>query len=289
MQKARSNLGKALGIFDFKDLRDQQKQMRDRFIAWEKARRNDMVMKASKRDEDVCREFERQAEQLTEQHEATVADVEDKHVMAEANLRDAHKTEVRNTATALRHMEAYCRGESVTGELHNRTITEQDRRELEKTRHSRDHMDVKHTNAINVLRGEQNQRMKLRLQRQIREHEQLEERKNRAAESAQHEHIRELQDLNEEVQRRKAQLESWWNLQTEIWRKKQERDTGVLFDGTLPPIPWVKDEPKDVEVDVVDASEMYGHAQVSNEPELPSMKKEHGISTSFALRSRLVS
>lgn len=221
-------------------------------------------------------------------HDAIISDVEDKHVAAEAWLRDSHHTERRNTATALRHMEAYCRGESANGQPHGRGVTDQDRRELERTRQMRDLMESRHESAINVLRGEQNQRMRLRLQRQEKETDRLERSKEAALTTADKEIHFQLQDWEEEVATKRARVESWWHLETEIWRKKLERDTGVLFDGDLPLISW-QDDYEDNE-HLTNRIDGYHDRDQSIEGalRLAPGKKDAGISTTFAVRSKVV-
>jgi hypothetical protein len=108
-------------------------------------------------------------EDLLERHANAMSEAEDKQVKAEADMREVHAQEKRDNATALRHMEAYCAGTYSNGDLHGRTVTEQDLAELEKARKVRDAMDPKHGSAINVLRGEQGRRIKLRAQRQEKE------------------------------------------------------------------------------------------------------------------------
>jgi len=99
-------------------------------------------------------------------------------------------------------------------------------------------MGARHQSAINVLRGEQNQRLKARLLRQRKELEAIEARKDKIFAQMQDDHETELKQWNEELDRKKAKLEKWWYLQTETWRKKLERDTGMSFAGEIQPIQW---------------------------------------------------
>jgi len=169
---------------------------------------------------------------------AILADVEDKHVVAEASLREIHEAEKRNTATALKYMEAFCARLSGTGQPHNRPITDQDRRELEKAQRARDGMEAKHQSAINVLRGEQGQRLRSRTQRQAREFEQLNARERDQFASIDADCKRELSLVRETIEGKRKRMELWWSLETKIWRKRLEQETGVFFDGKLPPVAW---------------------------------------------------
>ena len=195
-------------------------------------------------------------------------------------MRTAQQTERRNTATALKHMEAYCRGESSNGEPHNRFVTEQDRRELDKARWGRDSMEIRHQSAINVLRGEQSQRLRLRLQRQAKEIEQLEFKEQKELQRLQEVSDLELREWEAAAQAKKDKLHSWWVLETEIWRKQHKDDMGVSIDEDLPPLPW-------------DEKEEDGVAQVrtANTTTITTPYagvKDHGISTRFAVRRNLL-
>lgn len=192
-------------------------------------------------------------------------------------------------------MEAYCRGESSNGEPHHRAITSQDRRELEKARFNRDQMESRHSSAINVLRGEQNRRMMLRLQRQDEELEQLERKQERELRNLEKEAKDERREWEDAVRGRRERMEGWWELEIEIWRKRAERETGVPFDGSLPLVPWPSDEKwaaadhgkqADREGGLFRDSGSRTGAGVSQG--MPPMKREPGISTSFAMRGSVV-
>ncbi|GAB7336985.1 hypothetical protein MBLNU457_g2404t1 [Dothideomycetes sp. NU457] len=176
---------------------------------------------------------------MEEQHMATLADVEDKHVAAEANLRDNHEAEIRNAATALKYMEAYCaRLSSGTDQPYNRPVTEQDRQELDKARKARDSMVTKHQNAINVLRGEQGLRLRNRTQRQAKELDQLEAKRRDQLALINAECDYELSQIRRDMDRRRRRLDLWWSIETQMWRKRLEQETGVYFHGELSPVAW---------------------------------------------------
>lgn len=170
---------------------------------------------------------------------ATMAHVEDKHVAAEATLRDNHEAEKRNAATALKHMEAYCaRSLSGTDQPHNRPITEQDRQELEKARRARDGLVTKHQSAINVLRGEQGLRLQIRTQRQTKELNQLDAKQRDQLALIDNECDYELSQVRKDMDKRRKRIELSWSVETQMWRKRLEQDTGVYFQGELPPVAW---------------------------------------------------
>lgn len=214
-------------------------------------------------------------------------------MLDEADLRETHEAERRNTATALRHMEAYCRGETTTGEPHGRTITDQDMRELSKAQYARDNMDTRQTGAINVLRGEQSRRMSRRLQKQEEEILQLEARQQRELDSIQQDHDNALRVWVQEVSKMKAKLQEWWFIETEIWRKRLEKETGAYFEGTLPPVSWYGESDGDVveRRKVLNGTlfeEEQGESSAGGSPLLPAIKRESGISSAFAVRSSMV-
>ena len=185
---------------------------------------------------------ESREEELMLHHGNAMSEAEDKQVKAEADMREAHEQEKRDNATALKHMEAYCAGTYSTGEAHSRTVTDQDRAELEKAKRTRDAMDPKHESAINVLRGEQGRRMRLRQQRQDKEVQELrralrkeELELERACTSGAHR----FEDFAAEKQRR---VRARRDLQHAIFVKKVELEPGEEVDGKLGKLPWERDE-----------------------------------------------
>jgi len=288
--EARMNLAEVLELPDFRLLHIKHRTQRDRLLVWDQMRRKALQAAYARRKDDITQEYECLQECLSDQvshlrgsgfylvltfrqHAAALSKTEDLHVMAEASLRTAQQTERRNLATALKHMEAYCRGESSNGESHNRTVTEQDRRELEKARWGRDNMDIRHQSAINVLRGEQSQRLKGRLQRQVKEIEQLETKEQKELQGIQKSLDDELRDWGAVVQAKKEKLQKWWALETEIWRKQHKDETGESVDEDLPPLAW--EEKEEDEVPRISAA---------NIPTPYAGAKDHGISTRFAVR-----
>lgn len=230
------------------------------------------------------------------QHALNISQVEDKHVQDEMHLRAIQDTEVSNTATALRHMEAFCRGERTSGELHNRTVSEQDRGELAKTRQRAEQMHKKHESEINVLRGEQNRRMTMRLQKQEAEIELLEGKQKRELGAIQEQCEGAVNEWEDQIETMKGRMEEWWQLQTEIWRKLLEKETGIAFHAPLPSVEWpdedcddAEDESRDIlnELSTREGARR-GREGSSPKPPSPTMNKEIGISTTFAVRGSVV-
>jgi hypothetical protein len=296
-EEKRKNLEKAMEIPDFRKLRQEQEQQRDRLVAWAGRKRQGVIDGYAVRKLQLLPYFDRQKDQLAEKQSAAIARIEDKHVLDEHEMREGHEVETRNNAIALKHMEAYCRGETTSGDLHDRTITNQDQAELTKARRARDQMDAKHSGAISVLRGEQSRRISQRLLKQEEELAELEARQAKEIGSLQRECDDMVRDWDEETQKRRSRLETWWNIQIEIWRKKLERDTGVPFSGELPPIEWPRadtnegnkrrDPMKRHTIAVSPAPGLQPEGDRGARSISPA-RKQHRISTAFTIRSGMI-
>jgi hypothetical protein len=212
-------------------------------------------------------------------------------------MREGHEVETRNNAIALKHMEAYCRGEITSGDLHDRTITDRDLAELTKARRARDQMEAKHSGAISVLRGEQSRRISQRLVKQEEELAELEARQVKEIGSLQRECDDMVRDWDDETQKRRSKLETWWNIQVEIWRKKLERDTGIHLSGELPSIEWPRadldegnkrrDPIKRHTIAVSPAPGLQPDGERGPRSISPA-RKQHRISTAFTIRSGMI-
>jgi hypothetical protein len=206
----------------FLELKDKQARLDERLIAWTETQRARLQQTHERLRADIKARHEIAVDDLHETHGAAMADAEDKQVKAEADLRELHLQERRDNATALKHMEAYCAGTYSSGEAHGRTVTDQDLLELEKARRTRDVMDTKHSNAINVLRGEQGRRIKLRAQRQERVVQDL----KRAQRSEELEFERkctsELLAIDTSKAKRQKRILTRWELQVAILTKQVE-------------------------------------------------------------------
>lgn len=218
--------------------RESQQAQRDRFLSWSANLHSNLdVYRTSSRSLLQTR-HDLALQDLHETQTLSLAEAEDKQVQAEADLLATHERELRDVATALKHMEAYCAGTLSSGEPHSRTVTEQDRGELEKTRRARDAMAGRHEGAIRVLRGEQGRRMKARVARQERDVANL-ERAHRN-ESAEMERGFELSEGLDIVKR--ETLVRRWAVQDAIFLRKLEVETGVVLGGRLPEVDWTTDQ-----------------------------------------------
>jgi hypothetical protein len=158
-------------------------------------------------------------------------------------------------------------------------------------------MEAKHNGAIGVLRGEQSRRISQRLVKQEEELAELETRQAKEIGSLQRECDDMTRDWDEETQKRRSKLETWWNIETEIWRKKLERDTGIHFSGELPPIQWPRtginegnkrrDPTKRHTIAVSPASGLLPDGNLGPRSVSPA-RKQHRISTAFTIRSGMI-
>lgn len=218
--------------------RASQQAQRDRFLAWSSQLHSALDTHRTSSRGMLQRRHTLALEDLRDAHSISLAEAEDKQVQAEADLLATHERENRDLATALKHMEAYCAGTLGGGEPHGRTVTDQDRGELEKTRRAREAMAGRHEGAIRVLRGEQGRRMKGRVARQERETASL-ERAHRN-ENAEMERGFELTEGLDVVKR--EILARRWEVQDAVFLRKLEVETGVVLGGRLPGLDWATDQ-----------------------------------------------
>lgn len=267
--KERSEHEQVVSREDYKLLRTGQSEQRDRFLRWVDRQWMRLKTEHESMRADIKQKHESTGEDLAEHHASAMAEAEDKQVKAEADMRETHNQERRDSATALKHMEAYCAGTYSTGEPHNRTITEQDRAELDKARRTRDQMDTKHESQINVLRGEQSRRMRLRAQRQDRELQ--ETRRQQRQEELQFERActAETSRLDETVALKQRKIQWRWELQMAIFAKKVEAEMDVHLACRLPTAEWNA-----------------RHDSTATSYFTARSDSKHGISTGFAVRAR---
>ncbi|KAI6883390.1 hypothetical protein KC360_g8604 [Hortaea werneckii] len=236
--KLQQELDRVMERADFKQLRQDQAEQRDLFLAWIERQRAELDIHHSHLRQEMRARQEQAMEELSDVHVAAMADAEDKQVKAEADMREAHAKERQDTATALKHMEAYCAGTYSTGDAHYRVVTDQDRSELDKVKRSRDQMDIKHESAINVLRGEQSRRLKYRAQRQDREMQELRRIHRREEAEVERGLAEQAHRLDDLVAEKRVSLRARWQVQAAIIVKKFERDTGTSVHARLPSVEW---------------------------------------------------
>ncbi|GIZ38824.1 hypothetical protein CKM354_000222500 [Cercospora kikuchii] len=239
--EAHEYFNQAIAREDYKLLHLGQTEQRDRLLGWASKQGEELLAKHETLRQTMLSTHEAAVEEMQEQHAFATSDAEDKQVKAESDLREAQEKERRDNATALKHMEAYCAGTYSTGEAHDRTVTEQDLAELEKARWHRDSMQVRHESAINVLRGEQNRRLRLRASRQDRALQDLKRQQRKAELELERLCNGELAKLNDTLEQKRRKIRWRWELQMAILAKKIEAETGNHLDCRLPTADWHRD------------------------------------------------
>ncbi|KAK0784783.1 hypothetical protein LTR02_000660 [Friedmanniomyces endolithicus] len=215
---------------ELKQLRDDQAGQLDRFIAWTSKQKAELEAQQGLLREQLKARHSAALEELEEEHSAAMAEAEDKQVKAEADMRTSHDREKRDNVTALKYMEAYCAGRYSSGELHNRLVTAQDHIELDKTKRARERMDGRQESAINVLRGEQSRRMRLRAQRQEKEEQELQRGQRREELELERSFGQEMAEFENEIPERRLRLEGRWRLQAAVMTR-QLAVAPVFFAG----------------------------------------------------------
>ncbi|KAL9073533.1 MAG: hypothetical protein Q9157_004717 [Trypethelium eluteriae] len=306
--EALRNLERASEMTDFRELRQRHEHERDRFLAFLSKQRQTMALRHEDRRGEVLVEQQEARDKLEEKQIETVATVEEKHVSDELDLVATQEAESRACDLALRHMEAYCNSSSnsnsnpttprplsVTLTFFNdqsssqtslpsiaspsspssnsqHKVTEQDLKELSKQYWLRDNLPAKHASAINVLRGEQAQRLRRRQKNNELElakfallHEQELQELKKGFSS-------ELQDLEEWAKVKRRRLQARWDLQETSWRKALERDTEVAFKGPIRGVKWPEEFAAEISIGPVSRMASRSDVHRSKDPrrDLPS-------------------
>ncbi|KAK0996845.1 hypothetical protein LTS01_006298 [Friedmanniomyces endolithicus] len=215
---------------ELKQLQEDQAAQLDRFLAWASTQKAELEAQQALLREQLRARHSTALEELEDAHNVALAEAEDKQVKAEADMRTSHDREKRDNVTALKHMEAYCAGKYSSGEPHNRLVNAQDHIELDKTKRARERMDGRHESAINVLRGEQSRRMRLRAQRQEKEEQELRRVQRREELELERSFGQEMAEFEIEIPERRQRLEGRWRLQAAAMTK-QLAVAPVFFAG----------------------------------------------------------
>lgn len=205
---------------EYASLLQTQVSQRNRFLAWASEKRTALSQQHDRLRTAMRTTHESAVEDLAEHHAHALAEAEDKQVSAEAELREVHERERISSATALKHMETYCAGVYSNGSPHGRVITEQDMLLLDNARRERDAMDGKHSSAINVLRGEQGRRIKLRGLRQEREAQELARGQRMEELEAERAWSAEAGALEGSLEGKKSRVAWRWELEMAVLAKK---------------------------------------------------------------------
>lgn len=266
-------LGRITALPEYITLLEAQISQRTRFLSWVNDKRAALAEQHDRLRTEMRTSHESAIEDLAEHHAQALAEAEDKQVSAEAELREVHERERVSSTTALKHMETYCAGVYSNGSPHGRVITEQDMILLENARRERDGMDGKHSSAINVLRGEQGRRIKLRSLRQEREAQELVRVQRMEELEFERGCSSEAGVLEASLEGKKKRVGWRWELEMAVLAKKlggESDEDGVV---KLPTAGWNEDDGKDATSETEDA-------RSETEDEEETLKSdEMGIST----------
>ncbi|KAF2486113.1 hypothetical protein BDY17DRAFT_307670 [Neohortaea acidophila] len=218
---------------EFKQLEEQHGELHDRFTAWIEQRRVELHERHERMRREMNEQHESAEDDMLERHGRSMGEAEDRQVKAEADLREQHEQEQRDNATALRHLEAFCAGTYSTGETHGRVVTEQARAELERLRKARDSMDAKHASAINVLRGEQARRMRLRQARQEKELQDLLRAQRKEELEMDRACTAESRGLEEFVAEKQKRIAARWRMENAVLAKRMRLENGRAWSLEL--------------------------------------------------------
>jgi len=172
------------------------------------------------------------------QHVQQLERLDEFQLMMEHDLRSAQVTETRNVATALKYIEAYCSGPNPAHEGITYSVTDEDRKKLERQRTIQEKLPAKHESAINVLRAKQERDTKIRLQKQQSELKQLELDYEKEKSAQELQYARDSSQLDMTIQARRSKIARRWDLKFEIWRRNWEKEHGFKLYGALPHETW---------------------------------------------------
>ncbi|SMQ56254.1 unnamed protein product [Zymoseptoria tritici ST99CH_3D7] len=241
---AHDELERITELPEYTTLLSAQATQRDRFLHWTAAQRMSLTESHSDQRKNILTTHESAAEDLAEHHADALAEAEDKQIVAEAALREVHLIEKFSAETCLRHREAYCSGMLSNGEAHGRNITDVDLERLEIARREKEMIQGRHFSAINVLRGEQSRRIKLRKQRQERELQELARQQRREELEFERKCSAEVSKLEGGLAEKKRKLEWRWELQMALLAKKLwQAEGGMEENFRLPTAKWTASEP----------------------------------------------
>lgn len=237
---------------EFSQFRKEADELQQRFTAWVEQRRSLLDRTHQELKTTMRTLHDATVQELIRQHEDDLIEAEDTQVRAEAEMHKLHTREKIDNATALKHIEAYCSGRYTSGETRDRVVTTQDLIELEKTRRARDCMPTKHASYINVLRGEQSRRMRLRAQRQEQDLEKLKRMHLQEEMEQERCHTAEAERMEDFFVDKRRRMRRRLEMQMAILAKKLQHSSGGApesstscfeldaVDTQMPPLPLRK-------------------------------------------------
>lgn len=172
------------------------------------------------------------------QHALELERLDEYQLVAEHDMRKAQAQETQNVATALKYMEAYCSGTKPANPELAHVVTDEDRKKLARQRTTQKKLPAKHESAINVLRAKQERDLKVKLQKQQTELQQLDAEFEKEKRAEELQYVKDSSRLDAVIQARRRRLMQRWELRFEIWRKDWENQHGRTLAGRLPHEEW---------------------------------------------------
>ncbi|KAF1975400.1 hypothetical protein BU23DRAFT_72921 [Bimuria novae-zelandiae CBS 107.79] len=227
-------LHSALQSETYQQLRAEQREQFQRISNFEANQRQALSANHQHSLEELTAQLEISKAEAAKQHAQQLERLDEFQLRMEHDLRSAHDTETQNVATALKHMEAYCSGPNPAHPDISYTVTDEDRKTLERQRIIQEKLPAKHESAINVLRAKQERDTIVRTQKHQSELEQLEAdyENNKRAEELQYE--KDVSQLDATIQTRRRRILRRWNLKFEIWRRNWEEEHSATLRGPIP-------------------------------------------------------
>lgn len=250
---------RVIALPEYIALLESQVSQRTRFLSWSSSQRANLLEKHDILRTAMRTSHEVAIEDLAEFHASALSEAEDKQVDAEAEMREAHAKDLLSADTALRHMETYCAGIYSNGEPHGRTITHQDLAQLNFARRERDVMPGRQESAINVLRGEQGRRIRLRGVRQAREQGDLVRSQRKEELEFERGCSKEVGVLETSLESKKRRVGWRWELEMAVLAKKVGEGDEVV---RLPAASW---EEITVKLDGIEAAKNYEELKTASQ------------------------
>ncbi|KAF2795512.1 hypothetical protein K505DRAFT_273099 [Melanomma pulvis-pyrius CBS 109.77] len=232
------NLNLALANEAFISLRAQQKEQFERVSSFEANQRKALSAYHQWTLKRLSTKLEKSQAEKTKQHALELERLDESQIVAEHDLRKSHAQETQNVATALKYMEAYCSGASLTNSDIAHTITEDDRKKLARQHVIQEKLPGKHESAINVLRARQEKDGKTKVQKQQAELQQLGTDYESGKREEELRFMKDTSRLDALIEARRGRLIHRWDLKFEMWRRDWESQHSTSLNGRLPHGEW---------------------------------------------------
>ncbi|KAH4298871.1 hypothetical protein HBH64_017560 [Parastagonospora nodorum] len=231
------NIDSALAKEAFRSFQTQEKEQLQHIFSFESNQRKALSAHHASSLKRLADLHETSKSKRIQQQLLELENLEEAQIMAEHDLRQAHDMETQNVATAIKHIEAYCRANSQS-HPERPQVTEEDFKTLDRQRMIQQNLPKKHEDAINVLRARQERAMKNKIRKQEAELSSLDEAGEREKVTEEAEHAAEMGKLEALIESRRKRQRQRWNLKFEIWRKDWENQHKTVIDFDLDHETW---------------------------------------------------